>query len=180
MNSIEPNGASYVVSFRHLDAVIQIDRATGNIQWKLGGSQRPESLKFVGDSYDNFSGQHDARILPDGTLTLQDNGSFTGRSPRAVRYTIDSVARTAGLVEQVTDPDVSEAICCGNARKLSGGNWVMSWGLSPFVTELTPVGKRVFRVTFLDHYFSYRVAPVPFGTLSRAALRQGMDAQFPR
>ncbi len=179
MNSVEPNGASYIVSFRHLNAVLQIDKASGNVQWKLGGSPRAESLKFVGDTYGNFGGQHDARVLPDGTLTLHDNGSALVRAPRAVRYTIDPVARTATFVEQDTDLDASGSLCCGNARKLPGGDWVISWGQNPFVTELTASGKRVFRLTFLDQYFSYRVAPVPFGKLTRVALRQGMDAQFP-
>ena len=180
MNSVAPYGSSYVVSFRHLNAIIQIDKASGSIQWKLGGSPRAESLKFVGDPYGNFGGQHDARILPDGTLTLHDNGSALARAPRAVRFTIDPAARTAAFVEQVTDPDASGSLCCGNARKLPGGDWVISWGQNPFVTELTAAGKRVFRLTFEGQYFSYRVAPVPFGTLSRTALRQGMDAQFPR
>jgi hypothetical protein len=48
------------------------------------------------------------------------------------------------------------------------------------VTELTPGGNRIFRMKFLEPYFAYRAAPVPFGVLSRAVLRSGMDAQFPR
>jgi hypothetical protein len=56
----------------------------------------------------------------------------------------------------------------------------MSWGMNPIVTELTPSGDRVFRMTFKDPYFSYRAEPVQFGVLTRAALRSGMDAQYPR
>ena len=48
------------------------------------------------------------------------------------------------------------------------------------MTELTPAGVRVFRMTFTEPFFTYRAEPVPFGVLSRAALRGGMDAQFPR
>jgi hypothetical protein len=180
MNSVEPDGNGFVVSFRHLDAVIRIDKASGNIVWKLGGTHGPVSLTFNGDTYGNFGGQHDARMLPDGTLTVHDNGTPQGRAPRAVRYSIDTVARTATFAEQVNDPDVSASECCGSARKMSGGDWVMSWGQNPVVTELTPAGGRVFRMTFKEPYFSYRALPVAFGVLSRAALRSGMDAKFPR
>jgi hypothetical protein len=180
MNSVEPNGDGFVISCRHLDAVFRIDKASGNIVWKLSGTPRPESLTFNGDTYGNFGGQHDARVLPDGTLTLHDNGTLRGRAPRAVRYSINTAARTSTLLEMVADPDVPASGCCGSARKMPGGNWVMSWGMNPVVTELTPSGARVFRMTFKEPYFSYRAEPVPFGVLSRAALGSGMDAQFPR
>ncbi len=184
MNSVEPDNDGtndgFVVSLRHLDALIRIDKATGNIVWKLGGVARAESLTFVGDAYSNFGGQHYARILSDGTLTLHDNGTQQNRAPRAVRYTIDPVAKTATFVEQVKDVDVSGSGCCGSAQKLSGGDWVMSWGGNPVVTELAADGSRVFRMTFQGPYFSYRAVPVPFGNVSRTALRSGMNAQFPR
>lgn len=180
MNSVEPDGTGFVVSLRHLDAVIRIDKATGNIVWKLGGVHTAASLSFSNDHYGSFGGQHDARILSDGTLTVHDNGTGLGRAPRGVRYQIDTVAKTATLVEQVVDPDVTSSGCCGNARKTTTGNWVAAWGMNPVVTELTPTATRVFRMTFKDPYFTYRAEPVPAGVLSRAALRAGMDAQYPR
>ena len=56
----------------------------------------------------------------------------------------------------------------------------MSWGSTGIITELNSAGSRVFKLTFDDGLFSYRSHAVPFGTLSPAALRAGMDAQFPR
>jgi hypothetical protein len=114
MNSVEPTGDGFVVSFRHLNAVYKIDKASGAIVWKLGGTQRAESLAFSGDTYGNFGGQHDARMLPDGTLTVHDNGTSRSRAPRAARFRIDTTAKTAQLVEQVTDPDRTDV--CGNPR----------------------------------------------------------------
>lgn len=180
MNSIEPNGNGFIVSFRHLDAVYQIDKASGNIVWKLGGTHRPESLNLVGDTYGNFGGQHDARILPDGTLTVHDNGTNRGRGPRAARYSINTTTNTATFMEQVSDPTVTSSLCCGSARKGSGGDWTITWGLTSIVTEMTPAGKSVFRMTFNDPYFTYRAEPIPFGVLSPTTLRNGMNAQFPR
>jgi hypothetical protein len=187
INSIEPDGDGYVVSFRHLDAVYRIKKDDGSFTWKLGGVQRPESLTVRNDPIfaagDGLRGQHDARLLANGTLSVHDNGYHpeSGRAPRAVRYSLNLGARTATLVEQVNDPgSVDAALCCGSARKLSGGDWVMSWGSSKLITELSPAGNRVFSLTFDNDLFSYRAHPVPYGTLDRGALRAGMDAQYPR
>lgn len=179
-NSVEPDGDGYVISARHDEAIYRIDRASGAITWKLGGIARPESLTFVGDPFSNFGGQHDARILEDGTLTLHDNGSQRGRAARAVRYDLDLTARTATLLENVSDTLAAGSICCGSARKLPTGNWVTEWGSRPYVTELTEAGQVVLRLRLQDPAFSYRVAPVMPGELSREALRSGMDTQFPR
>jgi hypothetical protein len=56
----------------------------------------------------------------------------------------------------------------------------MSWGQRPLVTELTPSGTRMFKLVFTQGLFSYRANPVPFGTMSAAAVRSGMDAMYPR
>jgi hypothetical protein len=99
-----------------------------------------------------------------------------------VRYTISQVGTgsfTATLAEQITDPLAPESGCCGSAERLAGGDWVMSWGLNPVVTEMNPSGSRVFLLQFSSGIFSYRAVPIPYGSLSRSALRAGMDAQYP-
>lgn len=182
-NSVEPDGDGYVLSFRHLDAVYRIDRATGAIDWKLGGESRPESLTVVDDplsAVSTFGGQHDARVLADGSLTVHDNGTGLNRPPRGVRYAIDRSARTATLIEDVRDTDAPGSRCCGSTRRLPGGNWVSAWGANPFVTEQTATGGRVFKLSFTQGLFSYRANPVLPGQLSRTALRAGMDVQYPR
>jgi Arylsulfotransferase (ASST) len=182
MNAIEVRGNEVVTSLRHTDAVYSFAKNTGAINWKLGGTTTPQSLTFVGDPYgaENFAGQHDPRILPDGTLTVHDNGTHRKRAPRAVRYRIDPAARTATLVEDVRDSEAPGSICCGSARRLSGGDWVAGWGGVPNFAELTPAGQPVFRITFSGTQFSYRTVPLEPGALSRDDLRTGMDAQFPR
>lgn len=181
INSIEVDGDSIVLSLRHTDAVYKIDRATGAIQWKLGGTPTPKSLTVLADPYARqpLGAQHDARVLDDGSVTVHDNATMLGRPPRGVRYAIDEAARTATLVESVVDPDVTDSQCCGSARRLSGRSWVFSWGGVSSVTELTVEGSRVFRLSF-GFIVSYRAVPVPDGLLSLDALRQGMSAMFPR
>ncbi|MEA2432258.1 MAG: hypothetical protein QOI19_2731 [Thermoleophilaceae bacterium] len=180
INAVERYGASrFLVSLRHTDAIYAIDKSTGDVAWKLGGTQTSRSLKIVGDDLADFGGQHDVRVLPDGSITLHDNGTGLGRAPRALRFAVDSAAMTATLVEQITDPEATDSPCCGSARKLPGGHWVISWGGIHLVTEVTADGRRVFALHFAVH-MSYRAFPVLPGRLKRSALHRGMDAMHPR
>jgi hypothetical protein len=184
INSVELDGGSLLISMRQTDSVYKVSRATGAVEWKLGGTWTPQSLAVEGepDSSLVITGAHDARLLRDRTLTLHDNRTLSGRRPRAVRFRIDEAARSAKLIEQVTDPAAVYSSCCGSARKLPGGNWVMSWGSSGLVTELTPAGRRVFGLRFGGRKGadSYRAFPVMPGQLSIRALRAGMDAMARR
>jgi hypothetical protein len=179
-NSIEPTGSGFIVSYRHLDAVYEIDQTSDDIVWKLGGSAQAESVTVVDDPVftggSHFGGQHDARLLGDGTLTLFDDGSNLGRAPRAVRYDIDENAHTATLVESVADPDISASFCCGSARRMGTDDWVIGWGGTATGSENVG-GTRHFSISF-PGLFLYRLTPVPFGVLDRDALRAGMDAQY--
>jgi hypothetical protein len=180
-NSIEPDGNGLILSFRHLNGVYRILRSNGAIDWKLGGTTTSRSLTVQDDPRGSnpLGGQHDPRRLRDGTVSVFDNGTQLNRPPRAVRYRIDTSARTATLVESLSDSSITASGCCGSARKLSTGGWLIAWGGLPTVSEYTATGARVSSLAF-PPFFSYRAVPVEPGRLSAAALRGGMDAQFPR
>jgi hypothetical protein len=176
-NSIEPAGNSVIASFRHLDAVYKIRKSTGRIVWKLGGTSTPRSLEVKGDPRGyTFGAQHDARLLPDGTVTVFDNRTYlANRRPRAVRFRIDEQSRTATLLQSITDPNVTFSNCCGSARRLDTGDWLVYWGPSNGIGGYKPNGQRTFFLTFKS---SYRVEPVPPGALSAWKLRQAMNAMY--
>jgi hypothetical protein len=183
MNAVEPAGKGAVlISVRHTDAVYKIDKATGEIVWKLGGTWTPKSLQVLNDPEGAYplGGQHDVRLLPDGTITIHDNNTGLSSPPRAVRYAIDEASRTATLVEQVTDPLVSSSFCCGSARRSADGSWLISWGGNSAVTEYDAAKQPNFRLSFGGTLFSYRAVPVADGVLSVSSLRAGMDAMHPR
>jgi hypothetical protein len=184
LNSIEPNGPDGAIfSARNLDAVYAIDFASGAIAWKLGGTATPESLTVVdqgGDELDEaetatlFAGQHDARVLPDGTVSVMDNGSSASeRRPRLLRFRIDEHERRATIVQAISDPRAGYSFGLGSARLLSGGNWVVSWGgANDFFTEVTSTGVPVLTVTGLR---SYRVVPAETGDLDVRDMGRGME-----
>jgi hypothetical protein len=186
-NSLQEIGNQVLISLRHADAVYDIDKKTGNIIWKIGGSHIPQSLTIVGDPVfsggGGFGGQHFARFYGGTTtqVTIHDNGTGRGRGPRAVRYVISLAHHTATMVESVSDPADTFSACCGAATKLPGGDWVASWGFSPFVEELNPAGQRQFLLQWTDPgTFSYRVEPVLPGMLTLPQLRTAMNIQYPR
>lgn len=174
-NSVAVRGNLVVVSLRYENAVYGIDRKTGDILWKLGGTPTANSLTVVGDPHPTapFSGQHDARILADGTLSLFDDQSLTGR-PRAVQFRIDTASRSATLLRSLSDPTITVSPCCGSARVLADGNWLVSWGGDPTFGEYASDGTPLLRIQF-GGLFSYRAVPVATSKLPIAALREGMD-----
>ena len=183
LNSIEPVGDDkLVISLRHTDAVYELDRDTGDIVWKLGGTKTSESLKIEGDKYrtKDFGGQHDARAVQGGkVVTVFDNGLRRDRAPRALEFRLNLGKRTAKLVRDLRFDRADESTCCGSARLLPGGNWVVAWGNTEYVTEQTPSGHVVLSMRFRAGRKSYRADPVLPGRFSRSDLRQGMDAMHP-
>jgi hypothetical protein len=176
INSIEPRGADeLVLSTRHTDAVYGIDRATKRIEWKLGGTETRDSLRIIGDPASKlFGGQHDARVGPDGTLSIFDNGKDRPRLPRVVFYRLDEKAGTATYLGQLNDPRVKTSHCCGSARPIAAGGWLVSWGDNPLVSAFDERERILFRFGLAASTF--RAVPVPEGATSVAELDRSLEA----
>jgi Arylsulfotransferase (ASST) len=178
INSIEPRGPDEVVtSTRHTDAIYGI-RRDGEIAWKLGGTETANSLRILGDPAEKlFGGQHDARIAADGSLSVYDNGKSRPRRPRVAFYRLEPDRGTATYLGQLNDPAVRTSHCCGSARQLADGGWLVSWGDNSLVTAFTSSDDVAFRLD-LDAP-TYRAVPVPPGAVSAAQLDRGLEAMAP-
>ncbi len=108
--SVDPRDNGLIISVRHQDAVVKVDRATGQIMWILGdptgwtGDWEQYLLKPEGDLIWPYH-QHSPKITPRGTLLLYDNGNYKSIPPgerldpvhnysRVVEYEIDEEAMT--------------------------------------------------------------------------------------
>jgi hypothetical protein len=182
-NAVEDDGRHVLVSMRHTDAIYKIDKRSGDVVWKLGGTKTPESLKVRNDPLGDYplGGQHDARVGPDGSVTIFDNRTDLPEPPRALRYKVNEDRGTARLVESVTDPDVTFSVCCASARLLDNGDWMIGWGGNPEAGNAAydELGRLIFRLA-LDVGFTYRAIPVPKGAAKPKQLRKAMNAMSSR
>jgi hypothetical protein len=176
-NAVAVRGRFMYLSFRHLDAIYKVNRLTGNIAWKLGGTETAKSLRVVGDSKDySLGGQHDVRVLDDGSITVFDDRSYLEGRPRGLRFRIDEDAGTAHLTTVIDDRRVSSSYCCGSFRKV-GSDYLVGWGLQGIdnlIGAYRPDGKPIYRLSFPSG-FTYRANPVPSGAVSSKQLRRAMD-----
>ena len=188
INAIEPTADGFMKSPTATSTPSTPSTRRRSVSWKIGGVHRPESLTVLDDPLstgggDTFRGQHDVRLMDDGTVTVHDNGFHPAgdtRPPRAVRFAIDTAAGTATLVEQKDDPGaIGTPLCCGSARKLPGGDWVINWGSSNLMTgarsarrpHLEPQPHRIVQLP--------RAAPAP-GHREQGRFPRGQMLQYPR
>jgi hypothetical protein len=126
-----------IISLRHQDWLVRIDRATGDVLWKLG--YEGDFTLADGDGW--FYHPHSPQWQPDGTLLLYDNAVVTIETPpegirsRAVRLEIDETAMTASVVWQDDEESFSAPIA-GDADRMPGGHLLVLD--SSIVTNFNP------------------------------------------
>jgi hypothetical protein len=142
LNSIdpEPNG-DILISARNTWALYQLAGASGQIIWRLGGL---DSSFTMGPGTKTYW-QHDARMQPDGEITLYDDGDPGESQSRAIRIALDLRRHAARLVSALTHPNPPLlAASQGNVQTLADGNTVVGYGGVPQISEYTPSGSLLF------------------------------------
>jgi hypothetical protein len=112
---IDPSDDSYIVSLRHQDAVVKIDRTTGQLIWIHGPHERwtaPWSqhlLTPVGSNFEWHFHQHAPDLTPSGGMVLFDNGNWRAIPPNPPLQLDQSYSRVAeyhvdqlGMTTEVT------------------------------------------------------------------------------
>ncbi len=167
-NTIEPDmDGNLIISSRHLDEVTKINRETGNIIWRLGGEYcKNNEFTFINDPI-GFSHQHDVRRLPNGNLTLFDNGNLhSPQFSRAVEYHLDEVNKTAELVWEFRNDPSTYTYFMGSTRRLSNQNTIIGWASwsKPAISEVSIDGFVELQISFPDTIINYRVHKFPWKT----------------
>jgi hypothetical protein len=123
-----------IVSFRHLSAILRIEGDPGAANfgqpiWQLSGQEDSdvesdfEILSVTGGETD-FYQQHNAHLLPDGSLTVFDNRQGPEIS-RIIDLDLDEAAGTATITREYPmpgDPNVGHCDYQGGAWRTAAGN----------------------------------------------------------
>ena len=170
LNSVDEFADGDLLVSARSAGVYRIDRATGAVEWKLGGTESPARLTTIGDPFDGTWRQHDARVLDDDTISVYDNQS--GRSQaRAVVFDVDVGNGTATLVWEKLRGEGLDSPFIGAHRVQPDGNSVITWGgLSPFFEEVDSAGNRELAL-ILDTQREYRVVKYGAADLDLTQLR---------
>jgi hypothetical protein len=162
-NSISFDAAGNpVVSMRNTDAIYDINRTTGQIQWELGG--RHSTFKLGAGVATAF--QHDAVVQSGGTeITVFDDGAgppTVHSQSRAIEIALNTSTRTATLVRQATHSPSLSANFEGSVQTLAGGEWFVGWGQQPYFTEFNAKGQVDFDAHFATPTATYRAYRFPW------------------
>lgn len=159
INSVDVDGAgNLLVSGRSTHTVYQINRETGAINWRLNGKK--SDIRMAKDAV--FQWQHDARRLPNGTISIFDNGAEARPRSRGLVLQVDETARTATMVRSDYRPAEIVSLNMGNYQLLPNGNGFLGWGGSPGVTEIGPDHTVRYAARFTDGMTSYRSFRAPW------------------
>jgi len=134
----DPRDDSIIINLRHQDALIKIDRKSGEIVWILGEHTdwseelQKKLLTPVGEPFRWIYHAHNPRLTDSGTILLFDNGKFQARPfrpyaepedtySRTVEFEVDEEAMTVRQVwashDEVT-PDNCYSFAMGDAHWL--------------------------------------------------------------
>ncbi len=162
LNSIDvDDDDNLVMNARHTCATYKVDRRTGEIIWRLNGTQ---SSFAMGDGA-GFNYQHDARVHPGGRLSLFDNASVSnaeGIPSRAIALQLDTEAMTATLEQAIIHPTGIVSVSQGNTQLLDNGNVFVGWGSAPVFSEFDGNGDLIFNARFPPSVSSYRAHRFPW------------------
>jgi hypothetical protein len=153
LNSIaeEPNG-NLLISGRNTHAIYEVSRRTGKVLWQLGGKGSDYKL---GPGV-RFAWQHDARRLPDNTISIFDNGAAppVEKFTRVIVVRLDEQRKRATLVRSYRHPKRLLSPFEGNAQFLPNGHIFVGWGGWPYISELDRNGRVLW-----DAYFGHGKKP---------------------
>lgn len=160
---IDPSDGNFIFSFRHTNSIVKVDRKTGATLWTLGGKQdqfglQPEQV---------FSHQHHARMHPDGTMTVFDNGNYLHQT-RALQLTLDQVNHKVLRFDVIYEKPTTQAATAfmGSVVPMGASRYIIGWGgwlttdVLPAASEIVD-GQPVWSLKFAaPSVFSYRALPV--------------------
>jgi hypothetical protein len=159
MNAVDIDVDGHILlSSRNLSEVTKINRDTGEIIWRLCGTDPARGdFVFVNDPLNGFNNQHDIRSMGNDRYTIFDNGNLhSPQVSRGVEYELDLDNGTATMVWEYRDGKYTYYM--GNAQRLPTGNTLINFVAPSFPTlvEVDPNGVKRFEIDLIPGRELYR------------------------
>ncbi len=161
INSIDQHAdGTTLISARNTWALYELNTATGRILNQIGG--RHSGVKLGAGARTAY--QHDAKTLPNGAISIFDNGAVPKVHPqsRGIVLAINPRSDSASVVTQYEHPRSLSSGSQGNIQQLSNQNMFVGWGSEPYFSEYTAGGKLLFDAHMHGSYESYRAYRFPW------------------
>jgi hypothetical protein len=155
VNSLDalPEGG-LIVSSRNTWAFYDLEPRSERIAWRVGGKHS----SFGEGPGARTAFQHDPRVLPNGTISVFDNGASPKihSQSRGVVLSVDGPTHSVALVQQLVRVPPLLAESQGNMQALSNGDWLLGWGQLADLSEFSAQGALLFDAHLPANVESYR------------------------
>jgi Arylsulfotransferase (ASST) len=155
MNSVDlqPNG-EVLLSARNTWTLYELNEQTGQVVSRAGGKH--STIKMGSGTLTAY--QHDATALPDGLISVFDNGGVPMVHPqsRGIVVALNAQQGTETLVAEYEHPSALKAGSQGNVQQQANGNLFLGWGAEPWFSEFSSSGQLVFDGRMPNADESYR------------------------
>ena len=155
INSIDPqSNGSILISSRNTSALYELSASSGQVTAQIGGKHSTLTLGAgAATAY-----QHDAQMLPDGDISVFDNGGVPKVHPqsRGIVIALNPVTKTDTLIAEYEHSQPLAAGSQGDVQMLENGNAFIGWGAEPYVTEYASNGTVLYNAHLPAKTQSYR------------------------
>ncbi len=133
----------YHLSLHGLPSIVEIDRASGELNWVMGGMESD----FVSDTggFIPLDGQHQFQVLGDRILVFNNGVYMTGYS-EAVEWQLDPEAGTVEVVWSYCSTPPLLSFTMGDASRMEGGDTLITWATAGRIDRVTPEGEIAWSV----------------------------------
>ncbi len=138
--SFDVDNDAVLVMSKNLDALVSVDRATGDITWQAGGRYADLS------STDPWSHGHMSHAWSDGFVVFDNGYHHSTKASRAVEYHLDHADGTIEPVWSFSSESGTLSPLLGDVRKLDH-TYMISWTVEGMLTEVDTAGTVVWRAS---------------------------------
>ncbi len=161
INSIDQRAdGTTLISARNTWAMYLLNTASGRLGVQIGGKHSTSKL----GAGTRTAYQHDATTLPDGTISVFDNGAVPKVHPqsRGLVLSLGSGARSVSAVTQYEHSPALSSGSQGNIQQLANQDVFVGWGSEPYFSEYSASGRLLFDAHMHGSYESYRAYRFPW------------------